>query len=213
VRVHLPDRVLEGTHLFLATGRQPNTDDLGLETVGVSKDDQGHVRIDDHLATSVKGIWAVGDIRGGLAFTHTAYDDFRVLRSLFLGDGSERRCKIVPYAVFTSPELGRVGMNEVEAHTAGKEIRIGLRAMTGSGKARELGKTGGFIKVIVDAETDKIIGAAALCEQGAEIVQLFVELMNNDATASSVRRAIHIHPTFSEAAKNAILVGAKVDHH
>jgi pyruvate/2-oxoglutarate dehydrogenase complex dihydrolipoamide dehydrogenase (E3) component len=205
VRVHLPHETFDGTHLFLATGRKPNTDDLGLATVGVRLDDQGHVEIDDRLGTSVPNIWAAGDIHGGPAFTHTAYDDFRVLHSQLLGDGSDRHGKIVPYALFTAPELGRVGLSEAAARNAGRPIRIGRQNMSDSGKARELGKTEGFIKVIVDAGTHRILGATALCEQGSEIVQLFVELMNSDATAATVRHAIHIHPTLAEAAKNAVL--------
>jgi len=114
----------------------------------------------------------------------------------------------VPYAMFTTPELGRVGLSEEEARKAGRRIKIGKRPMTESGKARELGKTEGFIKVIVDTDTDAILGATALCEQGSEIVQLFVELMNSGATTATVRGAIHIHPTLAEAAKNAVLAAA-----
>lgn len=205
VRLQLAEGSLDGSHLFLSTGRQPNTDDLGLETVGVQLGDHGIVRVDDRFSTNVPGIWAVGDIRGGPAFTHTAYDDFRVLESAFLGDGSEVSCRIVPYAMFTEPELGRVGLSEAEARKSGKPVKIGRHSMSDSGKARELGKTEGFIKVIIDAETDRILGATALCEQGAEVVQLFVELMNADATRQTIRRASHIHPTLAEAAKNALL--------
>jgi pyruvate/2-oxoglutarate dehydrogenase complex dihydrolipoamide dehydrogenase (E3) component len=196
---------VEGSHLFLATGRQPNTDDLGLETIGVRMGDHGIVQVDDRLRCNVPGLWAVGDIRGGPAFTHTAYDDFRVLASQFLGDGSDKNCRIVPYAMFTDPELGRVGLSEVEARKTGRAIRIGRHSMKNSGKARDLGKTDGFIKVVVDDETDTILGAAAVCEQGAELVQLFVELMNTGATVETVRGAVHIHPTLAEAAKNAVL--------
>jgi pyruvate/2-oxoglutarate dehydrogenase complex dihydrolipoamide dehydrogenase (E3) component len=205
VRAHLADGWLDGSHLFLATGRQPNTDDLGLETVGVEVADHGIIRVDDDLRTSVNGIWAAGDIRGGPAFTHTAYDDFRRLRAQFLGDDGDRERRIVPYAMFTDPELGRVGFSEGEARRSGRKVKVGRHAMVDSGKARELGKTEGFIKVVVDARTDEILGATALCEQGAEIVQLFVELMNAGATTRTVRGAIHIHPTLSEAAKNAVL--------
>jgi pyruvate/2-oxoglutarate dehydrogenase complex dihydrolipoamide dehydrogenase (E3) component len=211
VRLHLASEVLDGSHLFLATGRHPNTDDLGLETVGVRLNEHGIVEVDDELATNIANIWAVGDIRGGPAFTHTAYDDFRVLKSQLIGDGKDTRCRIVPYAMFTTPELGRVGLSETEARTSGKRFKVGKRPMTESGKARELGKTEGFIKVIIDAETDEILGATALCEQGSEIVQLFVELMNSGATTETVRGAVHIHPTLSEAAKNAVLVAADGD--
>ena len=192
LRVQLADEAIEGSHLFLAAGRQPNTDELGLETVDVRPDEHGIIKVDERLRTSQDGLWAAGDIRGGPAFTHTAYDDFRVLRSQFLGDGSDTRCRIVPYAMFTDPELGRVEVNESEARKAGKQFKVGLQRMTDSGKARELGKTAGFIKVIVDADADEILGATALCEHGSEIVQLFVELMNAGATARSVRDAIHI---------------------
>jgi pyruvate/2-oxoglutarate dehydrogenase complex dihydrolipoamide dehydrogenase (E3) component len=211
VRLHLEKGVIEGSNLFLATGRRPNTDDLGLETVCVRSNPQGIVEVDETLATNVSGIWAVGDIRGGPAFTHTAYDDFRVLQSQFVGDGKDTRCRIVPYAMFTTPELGRVGLSETEARNSGKRIKIGKRGMTESGKARELGKTEGFIKVIVDADQDTIIGATALCEEGSEIVQLFVELMNSGATTRTVFGAVHIHPTLSEAAKNAVIAAATAE--
>jgi pyruvate/2-oxoglutarate dehydrogenase complex dihydrolipoamide dehydrogenase (E3) component len=212
VCVHLASGTIEGSHLLLATGRQPNTDDLGLETLGIRLGDHGTVKVNDRLRTSVPGVWAAGDIRGGPAFTHTAYDDFRVLRSQFLGDGGDTTCRIVPYAIFTEPELGRVGMSEVEACNSGRPVRIGRHDMADSGKARELGRTEGFIKVVVDAETDRILGATALCEQGAEVVQLFVELMNAGATARMVQDAIHIHPTLAEAAKNAVLAACRPGH-
>ena len=119
-----------------------------------------------------------------------------MLESQLLGDGKEERCGVVPYAMFTTPELGRIGLNETEARKTGQRIKTGKRPMTESGKARELGKTDGFIKVVIDGETEAILGATALCEQGSEIVQLFV---------SEIRRTIHIHPTLAEAAKNAVL--------
>jgi pyruvate/2-oxoglutarate dehydrogenase complex dihydrolipoamide dehydrogenase (E3) component len=196
---------VEGSHLFVATGRLPNTNNLGLEPLGVRLDSHGHVEVDDRLATNIPNLWAVGDIRGGAAFTHTAYNDFHVLESQFLGDGTARRSRIMPYAVFTTPELGRVGLSEQQARADGRHIKIGKRPMTDSGKARELGKTEGFIKVIIDADTGAILGATALCEQGSEVVQLFVELMNSGATAATMRDAVHIHPTLGEAAKNAVI--------
>lgn len=205
VRVHLQDGVVDGSHLFLAVGRQPNTDDLGLQTVGVRPGQRGTLDTDDHLRLGVPNLWAAGDIRGGPAFTHTAYDDFRVLQSQMLGDGGDSRCRIVPYAIFTEPELGRVGMSEGEARRSGRRFRVGRHTMADSGKARELGKTEGFIKVVVDEDAGTVLGATALCEEGAEVVQLFVELMNAGATVDTVRGAIHIHPTLAEAAKNAAL--------
>ena len=208
VTLHLSDgAVLRGTHLFVATGRVPNTDDLGLATVGLRPAEHGTLEVDGRLRTSVENIFAVGDIRGGPAFTHTAYADFGVLQSLFLGDGSVDRPRIIPYAMFTDPELGRVGMSEAEARKAGRAVKIGRYEMSDSGKARELGKTAGFIKIVLDAETDEFLGASVLSVEGAEIVQLFVELMNAGATARTMRDAVHIHPTLAEAAKNAVVTG------
>jgi pyruvate/2-oxoglutarate dehydrogenase complex dihydrolipoamide dehydrogenase (E3) component len=132
-----------------------------------------------------------------------------VLRLQFLGDGGDTNCRIVPYAVFTELELGRVGMSEGEARRSGRLVRIGRRDMADHGKARELGKTEGFIKVVVDAETDRIPGATTLCEQGAEVVQLFVELMNAGATARMAQDAIHIHPTLAKVARNAVMAACR----
>lgn len=148
---------------------------MGLETVGIHAREDGTFAVDDRLRIRLAGVWAAGDIRGGPAFTHTAYDDFRVLQSQLLDDGSDDQCRIVPYAIFTEPELGRVGMSEAEARQAGRLVRMGWHAMADSGKARELGKTDGFIKVVVDGATGEILGATALCEREAEIVQLFVD--------------------------------------
>ena len=205
IRLHLADGVVEGSHLFVAAGRQPNTDDLGLETVGLKPSHGGMIEVDGRLATQVPGIWAVGDIHGGPAFTHAAYADFRVLQSLFMGDGSVARPEIIPYAMFTDPELGRVGMSEAEARAAGRSIKVGRWSMAESGKARELGKTAGFIKVLLDAGTDEILGATVLSVDGAEVVQLFVELMNAGGTGRTMLEAVHIHPTLAEAAKNAVV--------
>ena len=205
VAVQLADGVVEGTHLFIATGRTPNTDDLGLETVGLRPGMGGLMQVDGRLATAVPGVWAVGDIRGGPAFTHTAYADFRVLQSLFLGDGSVERPRVVPYAMFTEPQLGRVGMSEAEALAAGRPVKVARRNVSESGAARELGKTAGFMKVVLDAGTDEILGATVVATEGAEIVQLFVELMNAGATGRTMLEAVHIHPTLAEAAKNVVV--------
>lgn len=178
---------------------------MGLETVGIHGREDGTLAVEDRLRIRLAGVWAAGDIRGGPAFTHTAYDDFRVLQSQLLDDGRDDQCRIVPYAIFTEPELGRVGMSEAEARQAGRQVRVGWHAMADSGKARKLGKTDGFIKVVVDGATGEILGATALCEREAEIVQLFVELMNARATVDTIRGAVHIHPTLSEVAKNAAL--------
>ena len=196
---------LDATHLFLATGRQANTDDLGLDTVGIAPGKHGILAVDERLRTGVPGLFAAGDIRGDGQFTHTAYDDFRVLESLMLGDGSRTTERVLPYAVFTEPELGRVGMTEAEARHAGHRVLVGRQPMSESGKAREIGRTRGFIKVVAEAGSRRILGAAALCDSGSEVVQLFIELMNAGATADTMLDGVHIHPTLGEAAKNAVV--------
>ncbi|GAA0602959.1 FAD-containing oxidoreductase [Craurococcus roseus] len=204
VRLHLgAGGTLEATHLFVATGRRANTDDLGLDTVGLEPGKRGEIEVDGRLRTKVPGLFAAGDIRGGGQFTHTAYDDHRVLESQILGDGSRTTERILPYAIFTEPELGRVGMTEAQAREAGHRVLVGRQPMTESGKAREIGRTRGFIKVVAEAGSRRVLGAAALCESGSEVVQLFIELMNAGAAVDTMLDAVHIHPTLGEAAKNA----------
>ncbi len=196
---------VRATHLFLATGRRPNTDDLGLESVGLETDRRGFIETDERLATSVEGIWAGGDIRGGPMFTHTSYDDHRVLLSQMAGDGSRTTDRVVPYAVFTDPELGRVGMTEREAREAGYEVEVHRLDMEGEkGKAFELGENKGFIKVVSDASNDHVLGAAVLTIEGAELVHIYEDLMNADLPLSVVREAVYIHPTLAEDIQSAI---------
>lgn len=195
---------IEATHLFIAAGRKPNTDDLGLESVGVKTDERGIVEVDGRLATNVEGIWAAGDIRGGFQFTHTAWDDYRILESQMIGDKSRTTKRIVPYAMFTDPELGRVGVTEREAREKNLDFKISLYEMKKNGKAREIGESVGFIKVIIDARTEKIIGAAVLASEGAEIVHSYVDLMNAGAKFTVLRDAVHIHPTLAEAVQSAV---------
>jgi pyruvate/2-oxoglutarate dehydrogenase complex dihydrolipoamide dehydrogenase (E3) component len=198
------ERHVETSHVFLAVGRKPNTDDLGLDTVGVNVSDKGIVEIDDRLEAGTPGIFAAGDIRGGPMFTHTSWDDYRILASQLLGDRSRTTDRIVPYAIFTDPELGRVGITEREARDKGRNVRIGRFEMQHNGKARELGETSGFCKVVVDADDAQILGAAVLALEGAELVHLFVDLMNAHARYEVLRDAIHIHPTLAEAMQSAV---------
>ena len=198
------ERVIEASHVFLAVGRKPNTDDLGLDSVGIKVSDKGIVDVDAHLSTSVEGIFAAGDIRGGPMFTHTSWDDYRILASQLLGDRSRTTDRVVPYAIFTDPQLGRVGITEREAREQRRSVRIGRFDMERNGKARELGETAGFCKVIVDAIDETILGAAVLCVEGAELVHLFVDLMNAHARYEVLRDAIHIHPTLAEAMQSAV---------
>ena len=189
---------LKGTHIFVATGRRPNTDDLGLETVGVETDERGIVKVDQTLATNVQGIWAAGDIRGGPMFTHTSWDDYRILESQMIGDKKRTTDRIVPYAMFIDPQLGRVGMTEEEARRLHSNVKVATFEMSSSGKGAELGETAGLIKVVVDGSNDRILGAAVFAPEGAELVHAYVDLMNADAPYTVVRDAIHIHPTLAE---------------
>ena len=192
-----------GSHLFVAAGRQPNTDDLGLDSVGVESE-KGIIKVDERLATNVVGIWAAGDIRGGPMFTHTAWDDHRVLLSQITGDDSRTTKRVVPYAIFTDPEIGRVGMNEKEARASGKTVKTARFEMRQNSKAVELGETEGFIKVVVDAQSDQIIGATVFCYDAAELVHMYIDLMNAQAPYSVIREAIHIHPTLAEAVQSVL---------
>lgn len=197
--------LLTVSDLFVATGRQPNTDDLGLETIRLRTKRDGTVPVTSRLATKVRGVWAVGDIRGGPMFTHTAWDDFRVLTSQLAGDRSRTtRGRIVPYAIYTDPQLGRVGMTAEEARKSGRKVKVGRFELRSNGKAREIGETEGFIQVVADARSDRLLGAAVLASEGAELVHLFVDVMNAGGRSSSIRDAVHIHPTLAEAVQSAV---------
>ncbi|HYL31710.1 MAG TPA: mercuric reductase [Stellaceae bacterium] len=195
---------LSVSHVFVATGRKPNSDDLGLDTVGVAMNAHGFIEVDERLHTNVPGIWAAGDARVGPQFTHTAWDDYRILFSQLAGDRSRTTDRIVPYAIFTDPELGRVGMTETEARRSGRPIKIGRFDMARNGKATEIGETKGFIKVVVDANSNRILGAAVLSVDAAELVHGYIDLMNANAPAATMADAIHIHPTLMEAAQSAV---------
>ncbi len=194
----------ECSDVFVAAGRQPNTGELGLASIGVQLGKHGVVEVNEKLQTNVPGIWAAGDIRGGPMFTHTSWDDFRILSSQLYGDGSRTTERVIPYAIFTDPELGRVGMTEQEARKAGHDIRVGRFDFKNNGKAKEIGETAGFIKVIVAASSGKLLGAAVLGPEGAELVHMYVDLMNADAPYSVMENAIHIHPTLAEAVQSAV---------
>jgi pyruvate/2-oxoglutarate dehydrogenase complex dihydrolipoamide dehydrogenase (E3) component len=196
---------LTGTDIFVAAGRTPNTDDLGLETVGVQAD-HGFVKVDDRLATNVRGIWAAGDIRGGPMFTHTAWDDHRVVYSQLAGDGSRTTKRVVPYAIFTDPEVGRAGMTEAQARQSGKRIKVARYEMRRNSKSVELGETDGFIKLVADADTDQLLGVAILSYDAAELVHICIDLMNARAPLSVIRNAVYIHPTLAEAVQSAALM-------
>jgi pyruvate/2-oxoglutarate dehydrogenase complex dihydrolipoamide dehydrogenase (E3) component len=188
-----------GTHVLLAVGRRPNTDDLGLEAAGVKVDAHGYVVVDESLKTSVPHIWALGDCNGRGAFTHTSYNDFEIAAANLL-DGAARKVsdRIPVYALYVDPPLGRVGLTEAEARAKGHHVRIGRRPMTRVGRAIEKGETKGFMKVVVDRDTDAILGAAILGVGGDEAVHGVIEAMAAGVTASAYTRVVAIHPTVSE---------------
>lgn len=193
-----PPRIC-GSHVLLAVGRVPNTDDLGIDAAGIDTNARGYINVDDQLRTNVANVWALGDVNGRGAFTHTAYNDFEIVAAnLFSNDRRSATDRVDCYALFIDPPLGRAGLTERAALDAGHKLRIGTRPMTRVGRAREFGETQGFMKVIVDAETDKILGAAILGLSGDEAVHGIIDIMNADLPYTSIQRSVHIHPTVSE---------------
>jgi pyruvate/2-oxoglutarate dehydrogenase complex dihydrolipoamide dehydrogenase (E3) component len=195
---------IECSHIFVATGREPNTADLGLETIGLTPEPDGTVRVDERLASAVVGVWVAGDIRGGPQFTHTAWDDHRILLSQMTGDGARTTRRVVPYGIYTDPELGRVGLGEEEARRSGRPFDVHRFDIARNGRARERGEAGGFIKVLAEPGTRRILGAAVFSTLGAELVHLYVDLMNAGATSDVLRDAVHAHPTLAEAVQSAV---------
>jgi len=192
-------RELRGSHLLLAVGRVPNTDDLGLERAGVATDERGFIKVDDQLATNVPGIWALGDVNGRGAFTHTSYNDYEIVAANLLDHETRRVSDRFPvYALFTDPPLARAGISEREARASGRKVLIGRRPMARVGRARERSETQGFMHVLVDAETRKILGAALLGIEADEAIHCIIDVMNAGAPFTVIRRAVHIHPTVSE---------------
>lgn len=203
VAVHMDCRdggpVVVGSHVLLAVGRRPNTDDLALDRAGVATDARGYIIVDDQLATNVPGIWALGDCNGRGAFTHTAYNDFEIVAAALL-DGETRRVsdRIPAYALYIDPPLGRVGMTEREARDSGRPLLVGQRPMTRVSRAIEKGETRGFMKVVVDAESRRILGATILGVGGDEAIHGVIDIMNAGVTYDVLQRAVPIHPTVSE---------------
>ena len=190
---------VRGSHLLLAVGRRPNTDDLGLDRAGVKTDAKGYIVVDDQCRTNVPGIWAVGDVNGRGAFTHTSYNDFEIVAAnLFDNDPRRISDRIPCYALFTDPPLGRVGMTEREVRAKGIKALAAKRMMTTVGRARERGETLGFMKVVVDAATKKVLGAAILGLAGDEAVHAFLDVMAAGAPYTAISRTMHIHPTVAE---------------
>lgn len=195
-----------GSDVLLAVGRRANTDDLGLDKAGVETDARGYIKVGEDLATTVKGIWALGDCNGRGAFTHTAYNDFEILAANLL-DGESRKVsdRLTGYALYIDPPLGRVGMTETQARDSGREILVGTRPMSRVGRAVEKGETQGFMKIIADAKTRKILGASILGTGGDEAIHGILDLMNAGATYDTLRWAVPIHPTVSELWPTVVL--------
>jgi pyruvate/2-oxoglutarate dehydrogenase complex dihydrolipoamide dehydrogenase (E3) component len=188
-----------GSHVLLAVGRVPNTDDLGLDKAGVERDERGFIVVDDQLRTNVPGIWAIGDCNGRGAFTHTAYNDFEIVAANLLDNDPRKVSDRIPvYGLFIDPPLGRIGMTEDAVRKSGKPALMGTRPMTKVGRAVEKGEAEGFMKVLVDAETKQILGASILGTGGDEAVHCLLDVMYARAPYTTIQRAVHIHPTVSE---------------
>jgi pyruvate/2-oxoglutarate dehydrogenase complex dihydrolipoamide dehydrogenase (E3) component len=190
---------VSGSHVLLAVGRRPNTEDLGLEKAGVAVDPHGYIVVDDQLRTSVPGIWALGDCNGKGAFTHTSYNDGEIASANLL-DNDPRRVsdRITAYGLYIDPPLGRAGQTEAEVRRTGQKALVGKRPMTKVGRAVEKGESQGFMKVIVDADTKRILGAAILGVGGDEVIHSILDVMYAKAPYTVIQRAVHIHPTVSE---------------
>jgi pyruvate/2-oxoglutarate dehydrogenase complex dihydrolipoamide dehydrogenase (E3) component len=193
------DTDVTGSHLLLAVGRMPNTADLGLDKAGVDTDERGYIRVDDQLRTNVPGIWALGDCNGKGAFTHTSYNDFEVVAANLL-DGDPRRAsdRILCYGLYIDPPLGRAGMTETQVRQSGRRALIGKRPMANIGRAIEKGETQGFMKILVDADSKEIMGAAILGVGGDEAIHSILDIMYAKQPYTVIQRAMHIHPTVSE---------------
>ncbi|MCI0398375.1 MAG: mercuric reductase, partial [Chloroflexi bacterium] len=192
-------QTLAGSHLLLAVGTTPNTSALNLAAAGVETDSQGYLQVNDRLETNIPGIWAIGDVKGGPAFTHVAYDDHLILYdNLVHGQERSTRGRIIPYALFTDPELGRVGMTEKEARRAGYNLKIGKIPMAWVARAIERDETAGLMKVVINADDNRILGAAILGSEGGELVQVLMALMMAGAPWTLFEKAMYIHPTLAE---------------
>jgi pyruvate/2-oxoglutarate dehydrogenase complex dihydrolipoamide dehydrogenase (E3) component len=190
---------IAGSHVLLAVGRRPNTDDLGLEAAGVEVDAHGYIAVDDQLRTSAPGIWALGDCNGHGGFTHTAYNDFEIVAANLLDNDPRRVSDRIPaYALYIDPPLGRAGMTEAQVRSSGRRVLVGKRPMIKVGRAVEKGESQGFMKIMVDAQSKEILGAAILGTGGDEAIHSILDVMYAKAPYTTIQRAMHIHPTVSE---------------
>jgi pyruvate/2-oxoglutarate dehydrogenase complex dihydrolipoamide dehydrogenase (E3) component len=192
-------QTLNGSHLLVCIGQVPNSDDLGLDKAGVATDKNGFIQHNGKLETNVPGIWALGDVKGGPAFTHVSFDDYLVLFDNLV-NGKDRNIddRMVPYALYTDPELGRVGLTERDARAKGHRLKIGSLPMSYVARAIERSETAGLMKIVINAENDRILGATILGADGGELVQILMALMMADAPYTVFENAMFIHPTLAE---------------
>jgi pyruvate/2-oxoglutarate dehydrogenase complex dihydrolipoamide dehydrogenase (E3) component len=199
-------RVLRGSHLLAAVGRTPNTDRLDPPAAGVKLDERGYIPVDERLETNVAGIYALGDVNGGPAFTHISYDDYRILRTNLIEGGSATTTgRLVPYTVFIDPQLGRVGLSEQQARDQGRDFRVAKLPMSHVARALEVDETRGFMKAIVDAESKQILGAAVLGIEGGEIMSALQIAMMGKLPYTALRDAVFAHPTLCESLNNLFM--------
>lgn len=206
VRVGGKEQTIFGSHLMVAAGTSPNTEALKLETAGISVGDRGEIPVNDRCETNAEGVWALGDVTGVTPFTHTAYDDFRIIKKNLLDGGSASKAdRILPFAMFTDPQLGRVGMSERDAKAAGLNYRVAKLPMARVARAIEMDETRGFMKAVVDADTDRILGAAVLGVEGGEVVAVLQMAMMGDLPWTRLRDAVMAHPTLAESLNNLFM--------
>jgi len=192
-------QTVAGTHVLCATGRRPNTNDLGLDKAGITIDSHGYIKVNGRMETTAPGVWALGDVKGGPAFTHISYNDYQILwANIIEGKNLSIENRYVPYSLFTDPQLGRVGITEKEARASGRKLKIGTFPMAYVSRAIERDETTGFMKILIDAETDKILGAAILGIEGGETVQILGAMMLAGAPYTILKGAVYIHPTLAE---------------
>ena len=203
VRTNERESILEGSHLLVAVGRRPNTDRLNLQSVGVETDEHGFIRVNDQLETNLAGVYALGDVKGGPAFTHVSYDDFRILRrNLLEGGHATANGRLVPYTIFIDPQLGRIGITETEARNQGLDTRVAKLPMSHVARAIEMSETRGFMKVVVDVKTKQILGCAVLGIEGGELMAMLEIAMMAHLPYTTLKDAIFAHPTLAESLNN-----------
>jgi pyruvate/2-oxoglutarate dehydrogenase complex dihydrolipoamide dehydrogenase (E3) component len=199
-------RQLRGSHLLVAVGRRANTNDLGCEAAGVALDERGSVIVDDHYRTSAPGVFAVGDVTGGPQFTHSSWDDHRLLFDLLLGRGTRGRSdRLVPYSVFTDPQVAHVGLHEAEARARKLNVEIATLPFAQIARAIETDETAGLMKLIIDRASDRILGATLVGSDAGELIHIFVPLLQSGASARSIADAEFVHPTFAEGVQSLVM--------